>query len=110
MYDKLAFAVLTPQQSQIDKRFAAILGIKEAKQLLDKQIGLTEEDNIRNDLVHIRKTLDQFVKADKEFKRKLTLMLSQMFEKQEISQEAFDKLNALISDFIEGDTVDLDNF
>ena len=43
MYDKLAFAVLTPQQSQIDKRFAAILGIKEAKQLLDKQLGLAEE-------------------------------------------------------------------
>jgi len=116
MYDKLAFAVLTPQQSQIDKRFAAILGIKEAKQLLDKQLGLAEEP-IRTSWVDLGKKIDsmheqlvKFIHKNKEFKSILTLLLSQMRDSQQISQEAFDKLNTPLQYFLEGDTADLDSF
>ncbi|MFQ5969772.1 MAG: tyrosine-type recombinase/integrase [Nitrososphaerales archaeon] len=52
----------------------------------------------RKDIEELMQTLfskvDQYLKEDKDFKRKLVLLLSQMRDSQQISQEAFDKINA----------------
>jgi len=104
------------KQSQNAEPLAAILGIKEAKQLLDKQLGLAEEP-IRTSWVDLGKKIDsmheqlvKFIHKDKEFKSILTLLLSQMRDSQQISQEAFYKLNTRLQYFLEGDTADLDSF
>ncbi len=54
--------------------------------------------------------LEHYLKENREFKRQLILLLSQMRQSQEISQEAFDKLNVLLTDFITGDRADLNSF
>ena len=93
-------AIITAQHNNQPPLFYASTNKGITKLQLSEKVKIeTSPDKLLEVLKSVEEKLNKFIEKDEIFKRKLTLTISQMYERQEITLDVHDKMKALTEEW-----------